>query len=79
MENLKGLHLIPVAIYGCEACTISKTAKKKITSFEMKCYWKILRISWTERKTNVSVLKQLGVKAPFEPNQTTKTIILWPH
>ena len=37
---------------------------KKITSFEMKCYRKILRISWTERKTNASVLEQLGLKAP---------------
>ena len=54
----------PVAIYGCEAWTISKTGEKKITSFEMKCYRKILRISWTERKTNASVLEQLGVKAP---------------
>ena len=34
------------------------------TLFEMKCYRKILRISWTERKTNASVLEQLGVKAP---------------
>ena len=38
--------------------------QKKITSIEMKCYRKILRISWTERKTNASVLEQLGVKAP---------------
>ena len=37
--------------------------EKKITSFKMKCYRKILRISWTERKTNTSVLEQLGVKA----------------
>ena len=36
----------------------------RILSFEMKCYRKILRISWTERKTNASVLEQLGVKAP---------------
>ena len=51
--------IFPVAIYGCEACwTISKTDEKKITSFE------ILRISWTERKTNASVLEQLGLKAP---------------
>ena len=56
--------IFPVAIYGCEAWTISKTDKKKITSFEMKCYRKILRISWTERKTNASVLEQLRVKAP---------------
>ena len=73
--------IFPVAIYGCEAWIISKTNEKKITSFEMKCFRKILRISWTERKTNASVLEQLGVKAPttFEPNQETKTIILWPH
>ena len=57
-------HSITVAIYGCEAWTISKTDEKKITSFEMKCYRKILRISWTERKTNASVLEQLGAKAP---------------
>ena len=56
--------IFPVAIYGCEAWTISKTDEKKITYFEMKCDRKILRISWTERKTNASVLKQLGVKAP---------------
>ena len=56
--------IFPVAIYGCEAWTISKTDEKKITSFEMKCYRKTLRISWTERKTNASVLEQLGVKAP---------------
>ena len=56
--------IFPFAIYGCEAWTISKTDEKKITSFEMKCYRKILRISWTERKTNASVLEQLGVKAP---------------
>ena len=56
--------IFPVAIYGCEAWTISKIVEKKITFFEMICYRKILRISWTERKTNASVLKQLGVKAP---------------
>ena len=56
--------IFPVAIYCCEAWTISKTDEKKITSFEMKCYRKILRISWTERKTNANVLEQLGLKAP---------------
>ena len=56
--------IFPVAIYGCKAWTISKNDEKKLTSFEMKCYRKILRISWTERKTNACVLEQLGVKAP---------------
>ena len=73
--------IFPVAIYGCEAWTISKTDAKKITSFEMKCYRKILRIPWTERKTNVSVLEQLGVKAPqlLSLIKKQKSIILWPH
>ena len=55
--------IFPVAIYGCEAWTISKTDEKKITSYEMKCYRKTLRILWTERKTNASVLEQLVLKA----------------
>ena len=42
----------------------TKKDEKKIISFEMKCYRKILRIAWTERKTCASVLEQLGVKAP---------------
>ena len=58
--------------YGCVAWIISKTDEKKITSFDMKCYRKILRISWTERKTNASVLEQLGVKAPQLLNLTKK-------
>ena len=64
--------IFPFAIYDCEAWTISKTDERKITSFEMKCYRKILRISWTERKTNASVLEQLGVKAPQLLNLTKK-------
>ena len=64
--------IFPVAIYGCKAWTISKTDEKKITSFEMKCYRKILRISWTERKTNASVLEQLGVKEPQHLNLIKK-------
>ena len=69
--------IFPVTIYGCEAWTISKTDEKKITSFEMKCYRKILRISWTERKTNASVLEQLGLKAPQLLNLTKKQKLLY--
>ena len=67
--------IFPVAIYGCEAWTILKDDEKKITSFEMKCYRKILRISWTERKTNARVLEQLGLKAPQLLNLIKKQIL----
>ena len=53
-------HLIYTGHFLC----VSVRDEKNITSFEMKSFRKILRISWTERKTNASVLEQLGLKAP---------------
>ena len=53
--------IFPVATYGCEAWTLTKLDEKKITAFEMKCYRKILRIPWTARRTNKSVLEELDM------------------
>ena len=50
------------ALYGCKAWTINNTDAKRITSFEMKCYRKILRISWMEKLTNKEVLSRLDMK-----------------
>ena len=54
--------VFPTALYKCEAWTINNTDAKKITSFEMKCYRKILRISWMEKVTNKEVLSRLDMK-----------------
>ena len=54
--------VFPTALYGCEAWTIHNTDAKRITSFEMKCYRKILRISWMEKVTNKEVLSRLDIK-----------------
>ena len=54
--------VFPTALYGCEAWTINNTDAKRITSFEMKCYRKILRISWMEKVTNKEVLSRLDMK-----------------
>ena len=51
-------------MYGCEAWTINKTDNRRITAFEMKCYRKILRISWTEKVSNEEVLKKIGIESP---------------
>ena len=53
--------VFPTALYGCEAWTINNTDAKRITSFEMKCYRKILRISWMEKVTNKEVLSRLDM------------------
>ena len=54
--------VFPTALYGCEAWTINNTDAKRITSFEMKCYRKILKISWMEKVTNKEVLSRLDMK-----------------
>ena len=59
MENLKGLHFSC-----CNLWPRGLDHLKDRRENGMKCYRKILRISWTEGKTNASVLEQLGVKAP---------------
>ena len=54
--------VFPTALYGCEAWTINNTDAKRITSFEMKCYRKILRISWMEKVFYKEVLSRLDMK-----------------
>lgn len=56
--------IFPTATYGCEAWTINSTDSKKITAFEMKCYRKILRISWIEKISNEEVLTRMGISSP---------------
>ena len=47
--------------YGSETWTINNAIEKYINAFELKCYRKILKISWTEKRTNKSVLEELGI------------------
>ena len=52
----------PVVMYGCESWTIKKNEEDRIYAFEMKCLWRILRISWVNKKTNEWVLEAAGVE-----------------
>ena len=50
----------PIAIYGCESWAMTSGDKKRVDAFEMWCYRRLLRVSWTERKTNKWVLEKIG-------------------
>ena len=52
--------IFPIATYGSETWSISKEAEKKINAFEFKCYRKILRIPWTAKRTNASIVNHFG-------------------
>ena len=48
----------PVVMYGCESWTIKKAECRKIDAFEMCCWRRLLRIPWTARRSNLSILKR---------------------
>ena len=59
LKFLKSL-IFPIATYGSETWCLNKQAEQKINAFQMKSFRKILRVPWTEKRTNVSILQQLG-------------------
>ena len=52
----------PIGIYGSESWTMQKADERRVDDFEMWCYRRVLRIPWTERKTNAWVLDKIGNK-----------------
>ena len=56
----------PVVIYGCESWTIKKTEHQRIDAFELWCCRKLLRIPWTARRSNESILKEISPEYSLE-------------
>ena len=59
------VHLIkamvfPVVMYGCESWTMKKAEHRRIDAFELSCWRRLLRISWTARRSNQSILKEIS-------------------
>ena len=49
-------------LYGCEAWTISRAMEKKLEAFEMWCWRRMLRVSWTQRRSNANILETIGCR-----------------
>ena len=54
--------IFPIATYGCESWTLTKADQSRITSFEMWCWRRMLRISWYMKRSNISVLEEIQPK-----------------
>ena len=50
----------PVVTYGCESWTIKKAERRKIDAFELWCWRRLLRVPWTPRRSNQSILKEIS-------------------
>ena len=58
--------VFPVVIYGCESWTVKKAECQRIDSFELWCWRRLLRVPWTARKSNQSILKQISPGCSLE-------------
>ena len=58
--------VFPVVTYGCESWTIKKAEHQRIDAFKLWCWRRFLRVSWTARRSNQSILKEINPKYSLE-------------
>ena len=58
--------VFPVVMYGCESWTIKKTMHRRIDTFELWCWRRLLRVPWTARRSNQSILKEISPGCSLE-------------
>ena len=58
--------VFPVVMYGCESWTIKKAERQRIDAFELWCWRRLLRVPWTARRSNESILKEISPGCSLE-------------
>ena len=58
--------VFPVVMYGCESWTVKKAECRKIDGFELWCWRRLLRVPWTARRSNQSILKEMSPGSTLE-------------
>ena len=58
--------VFPVVMYGCESYTVKKAKGRRIDAFELWCWRRLLRVPWTARRSNQSILKEISLRCSLE-------------
>ena len=58
--------VFPAVMYGCESWTVKKTECQRIDAFELQCWRRLLRVAWTARRSNQSILKEISPGCSLE-------------
>ena len=58
--------IFPVVMYGCESWTVKKAEHQRLDNFELWCWRRLLRVPWTARRSNQSILKEISPEYSFE-------------
>ena len=71
--------VIPVVMYGWESWTVKKAERRRIDAFELWCWRSLLRVIWTARRSNQSILKEISPGCSLEAlDAEAETPIIWP-
>ena len=69
--------VLPVVMYGCESWTVKKAECRRINAFELWCWRRLLRVPWTARRSNQSIVKEISPGISLE-GMMLKLKLLWP-
>ena len=58
--------VFPVVMYGCESWTVKKAERQRVDAFELWCWRRLLRVPWTARRSNQSILKEISPGCSLE-------------
>ena len=79
MVHLVRAKIFPVVMYGCESWTIKKAECWRIDAFELWCWRRLLRVPWTARRSNQSILKEISPEIFIgKADAKAEAPILWP-
>ena len=79
MVSLDKAMVFPIVMYGCESWTIKKAEHQRNDAFELWCWIRLLRVPWTARRSNQSILKEICPESSSEGLMLKlKLPILWP-
>ena len=70
----------PIIMYGCENWTIKKAEYQRIDAFKLECWWRLLRIPWTSRRSNQLVLKEINLNIHWQNwcwSWSSSTLATW--
>ena len=70
--------VFPVVMYGYESWTVKKAERRRIDAFELWCWRRLLRVPWSTRKSNQSILKEISPEYLWERLMLKLKLILWP-
>ena len=71
--------VFPVVMYGCESWTVKKAERQKIDAFELWCWRRLLRVPWTARRSNQSILKEISPGCSLEGMMLTLKLQCFGH